>query len=73
MKAEKLPIVRFAPKGAKSFYEAVTEKVSAYFEKNQLSPYANTTMWIKTYFMLLLYVVPYVLMVTGQAAGNYWL
>lgn len=28
-------------------------------------------MWLKTYFMLLLYVGPYVLMVTGQAAGNY--
>jgi linoleoyl-CoA desaturase len=71
MKVEKLDIVRFAPKGKDSFYDAVVEKVKQYFETNKISPYANTEMWIKTIAMLLLYFVPYILMVTGLA-NNLW-
>ena len=73
MKAEKLNIVRFAPKGKDSFYEAVADKVNSYFEDNHISPYANMEMWVKTVVMLLLYFVPYILMVTGFGAGNLWL
>ena len=73
MKIHKLDIVRFAPKGKGSFYDAVIEKVAEYFETNHISPYANAEMWVKTVFMLLLYFVPYVLMVTGAAGGNIWL
>jgi linoleoyl-CoA desaturase len=69
----KLNIVRFAPRGKDSFYEMVIEKVNAYFENNNISPYANTAMWVKTTVMLLLYFVPYSLMVSGAAAGNGWL
>ena len=42
MKVEKLDIVRFAPKGKDSFYDAVVEKVKQYFETNEISPYAIT-------------------------------
>lgn len=73
MKADKLNIVRFAPKGEDSFYDAAVTKVAAYFEVHQVSPYANTEMWVKTIVMLALYFVPYVLMVTGAGAGNLWL
>jgi linoleoyl-CoA desaturase len=73
MKVQKLNIVRFAPKGKDSFYDAVVAKVNAYFEVNQISPYANKAMWIKTVVMLLLYFVPYVLMVTGMGAGSPWI
>ena len=61
MKAEKLNIVRFAPKGKDSFYEAVTDEVNSNFENNHISPYANMEMWVKTVVMLLLYFVPYIL------------
>jgi linoleoyl-CoA desaturase len=73
MKTEKLNIVRFAPKGGNSFYDAVVAKAKAYFEANDISPYANTAMWIKTIVILLLYFVPYVLMVTGMGANSLWL
>jgi len=73
MKVEKLSIVRFAPKGKDSFYDAVVDRVKAYFETNQISTYANREMWIKTVAMLLLYFVPYVLMVTGVGAVSPWL
>ena len=73
MKVQKLDFVRFAPRGADSFYEAVIAKVAAYFEEHHISHYANTEMWVKTGIMLLLYFVPYVLIVTGFAAGSLWL
>ena len=73
MKAEKLAIVRFAPKGTDSFYDAIVAKVDDYFKANDISPYANTGMWVKTIVMLLLYFVPYVLLVTGMGANSRWL
>ncbi|PSL43830.1 linoleoyl-CoA desaturase [Chitinophaga niastensis] len=73
MKIEKIDIVRFAPRGKDSFIEAVTSKVKAYFETNDISPYANTGMWVKTIVMLLLYFVPYIFIVTGFGANNIWL
>jgi len=73
MKVQKLDIVRFAPKGEDSFYDAVVAKVTAYFEDNNISPYANAEMWTKTVVMLLLYFVPYVLMVTGLGANSLWI
>ena len=69
----KLNIVRFAPRGKDSFYETVIDRVNDYFEKNNISPYANTQMWVKTTVMLLLYFVPYMLMVVGLGAGHPWL
>jgi len=73
MKVEKMNIVRFAPKGKESFFDSVIAQVNSYFETNQISPYANTEMWIKTAVMLLLYFVPYMIMVTGIGGGNLWL
>src|SRR5690606_22773133 len=73
MKVEKLDIVRFAPKGEKSFYDSVVSKVKDYFETNDISPFADTAMWVKTFVMLLLYFVPYIAMVTGAAGDNVWL
>jgi len=73
MKVDKLDIVRFAPKGEDSFYDAVVAKVTAYFETCRISPYANTEMWVKTIVMLLLYFVPYILIVSGLGAGSLWL
>lgn len=70
MRVEKLDSVRFAPKGEDSFYDAVVERVTAYFQDHEISPYANTQMWVKTIVMLLLYFVPYVFIVSGLAADS---
>jgi linoleoyl-CoA desaturase len=67
----KLDTVRFALRGKNSFIETVTERVNAYFKNNHISPYANTSMWIKTAFMVLLYFVPYFFIITG-IASNIW-
>lgn len=68
-----LDTLRFAPNIKNGFYETVVSKVNAYFEKNHISRYANTEMWVKTIVMLSLYVVPYFLMVFGIAANSYLL
>jgi len=73
MKVQKLNIVRFAPKIENGFYETVIANVESYFLKNKISPYANAHMWIKTIVMLLLYFVPYTIMVTGLGSGSLWL
>jgi linoleoyl-CoA desaturase len=73
MATKKLNIVRFAPKIKGGFYETVIANVDSYFLKNKISPYANSEMWIKTIVMLLLYFVPYSLMVSGIAASSGWL
>jgi linoleoyl-CoA desaturase len=73
MKQQKLKFVRFAPVMKNGFYETVNANVDSYFLENKISPYANSAMWIKTVVMLSLYMVPCVLMITGVAAGNYWL
>lgn len=70
MKKEKLKIIRFSPKGENSFFDDVHSQVTDYFETNNISPYGNKTMWFKTAFMLLLYFIPYVLIVSGIASFN---
>jgi linoleoyl-CoA desaturase len=72
MKIDKLNIVRFAPKGQYSFYDTVTKRVTEYFERANISPYANTEMWLKTTTMLLLYFIPYLLIVMGMGSSNRW-
>jgi linoleoyl-CoA desaturase len=73
VKVKELNTVGFAPKIEGGFFSTVTTRVKAYFEKNNISPYANAEMWTKTVVMLLLYFVPYVLMVTGLGSGRAWL
>lgn len=66
----KKQIVKFAPKGKPSFHDVVKGRVNEYFESNNISPYSNSTMYVKTAVMLSLYFVPYLLIVTGFGSGN---
>lgn len=73
MDLAELNVVGFAPPGKDSFHETVIARVKDYFKSRNLSPYANTKMWVKTIVMLLMYFVPYVLMVIGLGAEHTWL
>jgi linoleoyl-CoA desaturase len=73
MKVAKLKVVRFASRGDDSFYATVVANVKAHFSDNNISPYANTEMWIKTIVMLLLYFAPYTMMVMGAGTSRLWL
>jgi linoleoyl-CoA desaturase len=73
MKVRELNTVKFAPKAEGGFFTTVTKRVNEYFETNSISPFANTAMWVKTVVMLLLYFVPYNLMVSGVGADSSWI
>ena len=73
MKIQDLKTVRFAPKPEDGFFSTVTARVKAYFEVNNISPFANWQMWVKTAVMLLLYFVPYGLLIAGVGAGRPWI
>jgi len=70
---EKLPIVRFAPKGENSFYDTVVRRVHDYFELHHLSSYADVRMYVKTVIMLMLYFLPYCCILLGFGASSIWL
>jgi len=47
------------------FISELKKNVANYFESNKISKFGNVNMVLKTIFMLSLYFVPYVLMITG--------
>jgi linoleoyl-CoA desaturase len=69
----KKQLVKFAPKGQDSFYDVVKSRVNEYFRSNNISPYSNSAMVIKTVAMLSMYFVPYFVMVTGIGSVSLWL
>lgn len=73
MELKKFRTVGFAAKPVGGFFTTVTARVNDYFERNNISSFANAQMWVKTGVMLLIYFLPYFLMVVGVAADKPWL
>jgi len=71
-KTEPLKPLRFSQTIGKDFSKTLNKRVRAYFKDNNITKYANSTMVIKTIFMILLYLVPFSLMVFGSVT-NFWL
>ena len=51
------------------FTTDLRNSVNEYFSKNNLQPYGNRKIYVKTIFMALLYFVPFVLMVSGMISS----
>lgn len=66
------PSVRFNPREGKEFYSTLRKRVNSYFKEENISKFGNTEMYTKTVFMMSLYLVPYLLMVTGLIT-NPWI
>jgi len=62
MKREK---IRFSPKKDPEFFRELREKVDAYFTENKISKYGNYHIALKATLMFAMYMVPYLLMLTG--------
>src|SRR5688572_7820579 len=60
--------LKFA-RGQADFFATLSQRVNTYFTSNNIQRTANTEMVIKTIFMLSLYTIPYVLMITGVFSG----
>jgi len=59
-----LKSVKFAENETEDFYKELRKRVSAYFKENNISRYANFNMVLKTIFMISLYLVPFVLILS---------
>jgi len=70
---KKLSIVRFAPKNGESFYDDLKQKIEAYFSSKELNTYANRVMRWKTVAMIAMYVLPFLVIVSGIASVNIFL
>lgn len=56
--------ISFVKTEQSEFYKELRKRVNTYFKENNISRYANYNMILKTIFMISLYVVPFVLMLT---------
>ena len=61
----KVPSIKFNTQDRPEFIKELRLRVNQYFQDNNLSKHANFNMMAKTVFMMCLYFVPFVLMVTG--------
>jgi len=68
--AQKINIVKFAPKKGEGFYDVLKERINTYFEENKVQTHGDSSMVWKTIIMVSLYVVPYFAMLAGVGANN---
>lgn len=57
--------IKFATHDKPEFIKELRASVRTYFEEHNLSRYGNRSLFIKSIAMLALYIIPYVLMMTG--------
>lgn len=51
------------------FFQELRQRVNAYFSDNNITRFGNRNMVFKTIFMLALYLIPYILMLSGIATS----
>ncbi len=61
--------VRFARDNKDDFSKVLRTRVMDYFKENNISKHANATMVFKTIFMIALYFVPFILVMTEVVSG----
>ncbi len=57
--------IKFSLQTQPEFIYELREKVKEYFEKGHISKYGNTNIVLKSLFMISLYLVPFILMLSG--------
>ncbi len=63
--------IKFSKNHNAEFYKVLRQRVSEYFKTNNISRHANLGMVLKTIFMVALYLVPLVLMLTIDLGTGY--
>lgn len=64
-----ISVVKYNLKDQPAFFRELKKRVNNHFKDNNISRYGNLNMVIKTIFMLSLYIVPFVLMLTGVVSS----
>ncbi len=65
--ASKAVRIKFNTKDRPEFIKDLRKRVDAYFKDNKISKFATVGMKVKTVFMISLYYVPFILILTGVA------
>jgi len=63
--------VRFNNENKPEFYRELNKRINKYFKENNISKHANLEMKIKTGFMLCLYFLPLLFLLTGMVS-SFW-
>jgi linoleoyl-CoA desaturase len=63
------PSVKFNINDRPEFYTELRKRVNMYFKERNISKHANNAMRFKTVFMISLYFIPFILMLTGTITG----
>lgn len=63
--------VRFNKKNHPDFFKELNKRVNGYFKENNISKHANLNMIFKTIFMLSLYFIPWLIMLSGVIT-SFW-
>lgn len=64
-----IPNIKFNTDNNPDFFLEVTKRVNSYFKENNISKYANLNMKLKTTFMLLLYFIPFGILLSGSVTS----
>jgi linoleoyl-CoA desaturase len=67
-----VPVVKYNIKDRPAFFKELKKRVNNHFKDNNISRYGNFNMVAKTIFMLCLYFVPFILMLTGVVSSFWW-
>ena len=62
--------VKFIPDNDRDFGKTLRKRVNTYFKENKISKLGDYRMWIKVIVMPLLYIVPFVLILTNLFSDN---
>ena len=65
----KTPTIKFNIKSRPEFFKELHKRVNQHFKDNNISKHANFRMVFKTIFMICLYFVPFILMLTGVVSS----
>lgn len=57
--------LKFAKESEGEFYKTLKRRINSYFEQNDIPRTGNLSMYLKSVVMLLLYFVPYIIIITG--------
>lgn len=63
--------IRFNHKDRPDFHKVLRKRVNKHFKDNNISKYANTGMVFKTVFMISLYIIPFILMLTVFSSSSW--
>jgi len=67
-----IPVVRFNTQDQPEFYKELRKRVNDYFKEKGVSRHADSRMVIKTVFMVLLYILPLIVLISGVVT-SFWI